>query len=172
MKPKYFIVFFLCLVVMTTGIVGCSSNEKLSQKDFYGISFKIPAEWGEPAGESKDHITYSLGLNGPTTSIFYIYAFPKDTYRSKFYNEESHTYKGVFELSSEEKLSNKLNLMIMNLSNHEYIARDESAPENLILLAFVETKDHVLEVTMEIPVEYYENNKELIHSIYNSIRIK
>ncbi|GIP59242.1 hypothetical protein [Paenibacillus woosongensis] len=173
MKLKHFIVLILCIVTMATGLVGCNSNEeKFVQKEFYGISFKIPAEWGEPVGESKDNIAYSLGLNGPTTSIFYIYAFPKETYKSKFYNEEEKTYKGVFELTSEENLNNNLKLKVMNVSNKDYIVRNESSPKNLILLSFVETKDHVLEVTMEIPEEYYENNKKFIHSIYNSIRKK
>ncbi|CAH0122372.1 hypothetical protein PAE9249_04922 [Paenibacillus sp. CECT 9249] len=171
MKMKSFIVFFLCIVTMTTGLAGCSSGIELPQKEFSGISFKIPAEWGEPVYESNDNITYSLNLPKPPTSIFYIYTFPKETYKSKFYNEESNTYKGLFELSSEEKLKNKLNLMVFHVSTKDYVVRDESEPKSVILLAFVETDEHVLEVTMEIPEDYFENNKELIHSIYNSIKI-
>lgn len=173
MKIKCFIVFFLCIVTMTTGLVGCSSGIELSQKEFSGISFKIPAEWGEHIYESNDNITYAIPTQPKTSSIFYIYTFPKETYKSKFYSEESNTYKGFFELSSEEKLKNKLNLMVFNLTtNTEYhIERSESEPLNMFLLALVETDEHVLEVTMDISEDYFANNKELIHSIYNSIKV-
>lgn len=172
---KRFIVFLLCIVTMTTGLVGCSSGVELelSQKEFSGISFKIPSEWGEHIYESNDNITYAIPTLPKTSSIFYIYTFPKETYKSKFYDEESNTYKGFFELSSEKKLKNKLNLMVFNLttSTEYHIERSESEPLKMFLLALVETDEHVLEVTMDISEDYFENNKELIHSIYNSIKI-
>lgn len=169
MKRRNWAGLFLCLLMTMTVLAGCSSKVAYTSKEFNGISFKFPEAWGEPSMENSNELSYNFDTEGGGKAIFYIYSFSKDTYKSRFYNEEEGYYKGAYLLNTTEQLNNKLD--IMSFYPIKEIWKDNKPPENMMLLSLVETDEYILEFTMDLPQKYYENDKKIVESVYNSIKI-
>lgn len=53
----------------------------------------------------------------------------------------------------------------MSFSPMEEGWKDNKQPRNMMLLTMMETDEYILEFTMDLPREYYENNKKLLQSV-------
>ncbi|MFD7522297.1 hypothetical protein [Paenibacillus chitinolyticus] len=165
------------LFLFITGviIVGCNSQSKSDNYEtvtFNGLKFSIPKEWTQtPIENSKDQISYKLDFGKDKYGFFYIYSYPypRNVYKSKFIDWEKNTYKGIFALSEETKLNK--NMTVLTYKTNFNALKNAQLPDQVVQIIVIDDLDRVLEVSIDIPRDYYEQNSSILKHIQDSLTI-
>ncbi|TVX96626.1 hypothetical protein [Cohnella terricola] len=158
------------LFLFITGviIVGCSSqtnSDNYETVTYEGLKFSIPKEWTSRSSE----LSYSIDVEEGEFGLFYIYTYPypRDVYKSKFIDWEDKTYKDIYKLSEEKKL--KKNMTMLTYKTDFNIAGSDAFPDHVVQIIVIDDHDRVLEVSLDMPRDYYEQNSHILKHIQNSL---
>ncbi|MFD0711738.1 hypothetical protein [Paenibacillus sp. GCM10027626] len=167
---RYTLLLGLLMVALIMG--GCSSQETAGNYQavaFKGVELEIPDEWTF-LSQMSDEIQYKLNFEGKKVGFFYIYSFPypREVYKSMFIDWKKETYKGIYALSDKTKLQKNMTLMTFKANADD--AQSSTMTSNVIQIILVESADQVLEVSFDMPADYYENNSDVLKHIQKSLK--
>lgn len=165
--------FLLYLMIIGVIFVGCSSqaeSEIYETVAFDGTEMSILKEW-TLLTKSEYEISYRLNVGEGEFGFFYIYSYPypRDVYKSKFIDWEDKTYKDIFELSEDTKL--KENMTLLTYTTNFELPETVSFPDHIIQVVVIEAADRVLEVSLDMPRAYYEQNGHILKHIQKSLTL-
>lgn len=162
----------LCLLMVALMMGGCSSPETAGNYQtvaFKGVELEIPDEWTF-LGQMSDELKYELNFEGKKVGFFYIYSFPypREVYKSMFIDWEEETYKGIYALVDKTELHKNMTLMTFKANADD--AQSNTLISNVIQVILVESADQVLEVSFDMPTDYYENHSDVLKHIQKSLK--
>jgi len=131
----------------------------------------VPQYWSFNRTDDYE-LHYWIGEEGNRDGFLFIWAVPKGFYQSRgsqFLNMDNETYKAVFEMREKEQLAD--NILLMSFEAKKDGWGDAPRPTNVIKVIVVETSDKVLEITLDMELDYSQNNQDLLSKIYKSIQI-
>ncbi|WP_028550705.1 hypothetical protein [Paenibacillus sp. UNC451MF] len=170
MRRLKVLLFLFITGVMTVGCNPQSKSDNYETVKFNGLKVSIPKEWTQtPIQNSENEISYRLDVGKDKYGFFYIYAYPypRNVYKSKFIDWEKNTYKGVFALSEETKL--KKNMTVLTYKTDFNVLKNASLPDQVVQIIVIDDLDRVLEVSIDMPRDYYEQNSPILKHIQNSL---
>lgn len=169
-KVGLIVVLLITLIVL--GGCGNQSDQEYHTRNFQGIEYKVPKEWvtfnEDKNGES---FQYNFRYNKESELLFYVYSYPIEKYNSKFIDYEDNTYKDMYSLKTVEQLSSNKELLLFQFQAPPGVKVVGEVYNTEIYVMIVKLKDKILEVTWDIPDKYYQDHKDVIQYMQDSITI-
>lgn len=169
MKRNILLLIVLSLTMVLLTSCGGEDYKNFDSRTYeeIGLQAKVPQDWTF-GYDRVDNLTYNFSFNDEV-GIFYILAFPKDSYSSKYINDEQTEYKRAFLIQEQKKLSSKKELLYFTARPDGWF-NNAPPPTKEICVVLMELGDRILEITWDMPQGYYETHQDEIRLVHESVK--